>query len=85
MVTYYDFRNDTNTPAGLEGTDYFAVPGLAGTGGRRRPTRRISSAGTLLGGGRRTTSRRPRNSLRMRLPPPVAGGYRLPAGLGVGW
>jgi hypothetical protein len=24
-VTYYDFRNDTNTPAGNEGTDYFAV------------------------------------------------------------
>jgi hypothetical protein len=24
-VTYYDFRNDTNTPAGFEGTDYFAV------------------------------------------------------------
>jgi hypothetical protein len=25
VVTYYDFRNDTNTPAGFEGTDYFAV------------------------------------------------------------
>jgi hypothetical protein len=25
VVTYYDFRNDTNTPAGLEGTDYFAI------------------------------------------------------------
>ena len=25
VVTYYDFRNDTNTPAGNEGTDYFAV------------------------------------------------------------
>jgi hypothetical protein len=25
VVTYYDFRNDTNTPAGSEGTDYFAV------------------------------------------------------------
>ncbi|NPT59909.1 sialidase family protein [Paraburkholderia elongata] len=25
VVTYYDFRNDTNTPAGGEGTDYFAV------------------------------------------------------------
>jgi hypothetical protein len=24
-VTYYDFRNDTNTPAGNEGTDYFAA------------------------------------------------------------
>jgi len=24
-VTYYDFRNDTNTPNGFEGTDYFAV------------------------------------------------------------
>jgi hypothetical protein len=24
-VTYYDFRNDTNTPAGNEATDYFAV------------------------------------------------------------
>jgi hypothetical protein len=25
VVTYYDFRNDANTPAGFEGTDYFAV------------------------------------------------------------
>jgi hypothetical protein len=25
VVTYYDFRNDTNTPVGNEGTDYFAV------------------------------------------------------------
>jgi hypothetical protein len=25
VVTYYDFRNDTNTPPGNEGTDYFAV------------------------------------------------------------
>ena len=25
VVAYYDFRNDTNTPAGFEGTDYFAV------------------------------------------------------------
>jgi hypothetical protein len=25
VVTYYDFRNDTNTPAGNERTDYFAV------------------------------------------------------------
>lgn len=25
VVTYYDYRNDTNTPAGFEGTDYFAV------------------------------------------------------------
>ncbi len=25
MVTYYDFRNDTNTPAGFEDTDYFAI------------------------------------------------------------
>ncbi|MGF6934935.1 hypothetical protein OKW41_004097 [Paraburkholderia sp. UCT70] len=25
VVTYYDFRHDTNTPAGFEGTDYFAV------------------------------------------------------------
>ena len=25
VVTYYDFRFDTNTPAGFEGTDYFAV------------------------------------------------------------
>ena len=25
VVTYYDFRNDTNTPTGFEGTDYFAV------------------------------------------------------------
>jgi hypothetical protein len=25
VVTYYDFRKDTNTPAGFEGTDYFAV------------------------------------------------------------
>jgi hypothetical protein len=25
VVTYYDFRNDTNTPAGFEGTDYFAI------------------------------------------------------------
>ena len=25
VVTYYDFRNDTNTPAGFEGTDYFGV------------------------------------------------------------
>jgi len=25
VVTYYDFRNDTNTPAGFEGTDYFAL------------------------------------------------------------
>jgi hypothetical protein len=25
VVTYYDFRNDTNTPAGFEGADYFAV------------------------------------------------------------
>ncbi|MGF6919922.1 sialidase family protein [Paraburkholderia sp. 40] len=24
-VTYYDFRNDTNTPAGVEGTDNFAL------------------------------------------------------------
>jgi hypothetical protein len=24
-VTYYDFRNDTNTPPGFEATDYFAV------------------------------------------------------------
>ena len=24
-VTYYDFRNDANTPAGFEATDYFAV------------------------------------------------------------
>ena len=24
-VTYYDFRNDTNTPAGFEATDYFAL------------------------------------------------------------
>jgi hypothetical protein len=25
VVTYYDFRNDTNTPTGFEATDYFAV------------------------------------------------------------
>jgi hypothetical protein len=25
VVTYYDFSNDTNTPAGFEGTDYFAI------------------------------------------------------------
>ncbi len=25
VVTYYDFRNDRNIPAGFEGTDYFAV------------------------------------------------------------
>ncbi|EEA00547.1 BNR/Asp-box repeat protein [Burkholderia sp. H160] len=25
VVTYYDFRKDTNTPAGFEGTDYFAL------------------------------------------------------------
>jgi hypothetical protein len=25
VVTYYDFRNDTGTPAGVEGADYFAV------------------------------------------------------------
>ncbi|QCP52784.1 exo-alpha-sialidase [Trinickia violacea] len=25
VVTYYDFRNDTNTPTGFEGTDYFAL------------------------------------------------------------
>jgi hypothetical protein len=25
VVTYYDFRNDTNTPAGFESADYFAV------------------------------------------------------------
>jgi hypothetical protein len=25
VVTYYDFRNDTNTPVGFEGADYFAV------------------------------------------------------------
>jgi len=25
VVTYYDFRSDTNTPAGFEGTDYFAA------------------------------------------------------------
>jgi hypothetical protein len=25
VVTYYDFRNDTNIPAGFEATDYFAV------------------------------------------------------------
>ncbi|MBB5460719.1 sialidase family protein [Paraburkholderia sp. Cpub6] len=25
VVTYYDFRNDTNTPAGVEGTDNFAL------------------------------------------------------------
>jgi hypothetical protein len=25
VVTYYDFRNDTNKPVGFEGTDYFAV------------------------------------------------------------
>jgi len=25
VVTYYDFRNDSNTPAGFEATDYFAV------------------------------------------------------------
>jgi hypothetical protein len=25
VVTYYDFRNDTNTPAGFEGVDYFAL------------------------------------------------------------
>jgi hypothetical protein len=25
VVTYYDFRKDTNTPAGFEGADYFAV------------------------------------------------------------
>ncbi len=25
IVTYYDFRNDTNTPAGFEATDYFAT------------------------------------------------------------
>jgi hypothetical protein len=25
VVTYYDFRNDTNTPAGFEATDYFAT------------------------------------------------------------
>jgi len=25
VITYYDFRNDTNTPAGNERTDYFAV------------------------------------------------------------
>ena len=25
VVTYYDFRKDTNTPSGFEGTDYFAV------------------------------------------------------------
>lgn len=25
VVTYYDFRNDTNTPAGFEATDYFAL------------------------------------------------------------
>jgi len=31
VVTYYDFRNDTNTPAGFEGTDYFAVICNTGT------------------------------------------------------
>ena len=25
VATYYDFRNDTNTPTGFEATDYFAV------------------------------------------------------------
>ena len=25
VVTYYDFRNDTNTPTGFEATDYFAL------------------------------------------------------------
>jgi hypothetical protein len=25
VITYYDFRNDKNTPAGFEATDYFAV------------------------------------------------------------
>jgi hypothetical protein len=25
VVTYYDFRNDTNTPSGFEATDYFAL------------------------------------------------------------
>jgi hypothetical protein len=25
VVTYYDFRNDTNTPAGFEATDHSAV------------------------------------------------------------
>jgi hypothetical protein len=25
VVTYYDFRHDTNTPAGFEGADYFAL------------------------------------------------------------
>jgi hypothetical protein len=25
VVTYYDFRNDTDTPAGFEGADYFAL------------------------------------------------------------
>ena len=31
VVTYYDFRNDTNTPPGFEGTDYFAVICNTGT------------------------------------------------------
>jgi hypothetical protein len=31
VVTYYDYRNDTNTPAGFEGTDYFAVFCLTST------------------------------------------------------
>jgi hypothetical protein len=31
VVTYYDYRNDTNTPAGFEGTDYFAVFCSTGT------------------------------------------------------
>jgi hypothetical protein len=31
VVTYYDFRNDTNMPAGFEGTDYFAVICNTGT------------------------------------------------------
>jgi hypothetical protein len=31
VVTYYDYRNDTNTPTGFEGTDYFAVICNTGT------------------------------------------------------
>ena len=49
VVTYYDFRNDTNTPKGFEGTDYFA---LFCTGGCTNPAswgneQRLTSNGSF--------------------------------------
>jgi hypothetical protein len=44
VVTYYDFRNDANTPAGFEATDYFAIfctstcSSAAGWGNEKRLT-----------------------------------------------